>query len=153
PASFARRTTAPPTAVAASAAPAPVVPIAATSPIAAPIWIGLQMPIICGFHVRNVQETIAADAEIDERRLDARLDVDNASFVDVADVTLVAGALDVEFLQNAVLQNGNAAFLGLENVDKHFLLHSKSCLWLRSRARARAHARARIYKRLGHRHG
>src|SRR6516225_665759 len=98
-----RRTAPSPTAVASAAAP--VVSIATTSPIAAPIWIGLEMPIICRLHVRNVQETIAANTKVDERRLDARLDVDDASFVDIADVTLVARALDVEFFQNTVLQD------------------------------------------------
>src|SRR5262249_2417663 len=83
--------------------------------------------IICWLDIGDVQEPIPPHAEIDKRGLDARLDVDDAALVDVADVTLVASPLDVEFLQHAVFQDGNPAFLGPGDVDKPFLFHAVSC--------------------------
>ena len=82
------------------------------------------MPVVGRLHIGNVQETIAADAEIDEGGLDAGLDVDDAALVDVADVAFVTGALDVQLFEDAVLQDGDAAFLGLQHVDEHFFLHA-----------------------------
>jgi hypothetical protein len=73
--------------------------------------------VIRRLDIGDVQKPISPHAEIDKGGLDARLNVDDAAFVDVADVTLVAGPLDVEFLQDAVFQDGNPAFLGLEDVD------------------------------------
>ena len=43
--------------------------------------------------VADVQEAVAADAEIDERRLDARLQVDHDALVDVAYVIVLSGAV------------------------------------------------------------
>ena len=77
--------------------------------------------------VADVQKAVAADAEIDERRLDARLEVDDLALVDVADVIVLAGALDVQLFQHAVLNDRDPAFLRLRDVDQHFLLHSVSC--------------------------
>src|SRR5262249_5826072 len=51
-------------------------------------------------------------------------DVDDTALVDVADVALVAGALHGQLFEDAVLQDGDAALLGLEHVDEHFLLHA-----------------------------
>ncbi len=76
--------------------------------------------------VADVQEAVAADAEIDERRLDARLEVDDLPLVDVADVIVLAGALDVELFEHAVLDDRDPAFLRLRDVDQHFLLHFKN---------------------------
>ena len=39
---------------------------------------------VLGFHVADVEKAVAADAEVDERGLDARLDVDDAPLVDIA---------------------------------------------------------------------
>ena len=49
--------------------------------------------------------------------------IDDFSLVDVADVVVLAGALDVELFQHAVLHDRDPAFLGLRDVDQHFLLH------------------------------
>ena len=65
------------------------------------------------FDIGNVEKAVAADAEVDERGLNARFDVDDAALVDVADVVLVAGAFDVEFFQDAVFEDGDAALFGL----------------------------------------
>ena len=54
-----------------------------------------QVAVIGRLDVRDVQEAVAADAEIDECGLNAWLDVDDATLVDVADVALLARALDV----------------------------------------------------------
>src|SRR5207249_7672994 len=67
-------------------------PAAAAAMIAA---LPFQMAVIGRLDVRDVQEAVAADAEIDECRLNARLDVDDATLVNVADVALLARALDV----------------------------------------------------------
>ena len=75
--------------------------------------------------VADVQKAVAADAEIDERRLDARLQVDDAALVDVADVIVLAGPLDVELFQDSVLNDRDPAFFRLRDVDQHFLLHSE----------------------------
>ena len=81
------------------------------------------MLVVRRVHVGDVQEAVAADAEVHERGLDARLDVDDPALVDVADVALLAGPLDVEFFQHAVLDDGDPALLRLEDVDQHFFLH------------------------------
>src|SRR5262249_47024692 len=83
----------------------------------------LQVAVIGGFYVGNVQEAVAAYAEIHKCRLDARLDVNDAAFVDIADVALVARSLDVQLFQHAVFQDGNPALLRLQDVDQHLLLH------------------------------
>src|SRR5262249_21237090 len=100
------------------------VPVAIT--VTVPVAVaaaGVQGPPVGRLHVADVQKAVAADAEIDERRLDGRLDVDDAALVDVADVALVAGALDVQLFEHAVLEDGDAALLRLEDVDEHFFLH------------------------------
>ena len=73
--------------------------------------------------VADVQEAVAADAEIDEGRLDARLQVDDYALVDVADVIVLPGALDVELFQDPVFHDRDPAFLRLRDVDQHFLFH------------------------------
>ena len=73
--------------------------------------------------VADVQKAVAADAEIDERRLDARLEVDDPALVDVADVVVLAGPLDVQLFEQAVFDDRDPAFLRLRDVDQHFLFH------------------------------
>src|SRR5262249_38779045 len=101
-----------PATVAAATAAAVAVPAAVTALF--------QMPVIGRLDIGDVQEAVAAHAEVNEGRLDARLDVDDASLVDVVDVALVAGPLDVQFLQHSILEDGDAAFLRLEDVDQHY---------------------------------
>src|SRR5262249_40507777 len=119
---------APPAAVAVPAS-APVavavtVPPATAAVVAFVVAALLQVLVVGGLDVGDVEEAVAADAEVHERRLDARLDVDDPPLVDVPDVALVAGALDVQLFEDAVLQDGDAALLGLEDVDEHFLFHA-----------------------------
>ena len=73
-------------------------------------------------HVGDVQEAVATDGKVDESGLDGRFEVNNPAFVDVAGEAFEAGALDVEFLQNAIFDDGDPAFLGLEDVDQHLFL-------------------------------
>ena len=61
--------------------------------------------------VADVQEAVAAHAEIDECRLDARFQVDDHPFVDVADVIVLAGPFNVQLFQNSVLDDRDPAFL------------------------------------------
>ncbi|MFO0964996.1 MAG: hypothetical protein U0793_05315 [Gemmataceae bacterium] len=125
-----------PAAVPAAAPATPVAAVAATPPFPAAARLAptpitavgrfsalLQVAVIGRLDVGDVQETVAADAEIDEGGLNAGLDVDDAALVDVPDIAFVAGALDVKLFEDAVLQDGDAYLLGLENVDEHFLFH------------------------------
>ena len=63
--------------------------------------------------VADVQKAVAADAEVDERRLDARLQVDDLALVDVADVVVLAGPLDVQLFQHAVFDDRDPALFRL----------------------------------------
>jgi hypothetical protein len=76
-----------------------------------------QMLIINRVHIRDVQEAVATDPEVDERGLNARFDVDDSAFVDVVDVAFLAGPLEVKFFEHAVFQYGDTALLRLEDVD------------------------------------
>ena len=73
--------------------------------------------------VADVQETVAAHAEIDEGRLDARLQVDHHALVDVSYVIVLPGPLHVQFFEHSVLNDRDPAFLRLRDVDQHFLFH------------------------------
>jgi hypothetical protein len=70
-----------------------------------------------------VQKPVATDAEVHEGGLDRRLDVDDASLVDIADVTFLASPFDIEFFEDTIFQNGDSAFLGLEDIDEHLFFH------------------------------
>jgi hypothetical protein len=66
------------------------------------------LAIVLRLDVADVQEAVATDAEINEGRLDGRLHVDYAAFVDIADVVIGARPLDVERLvqPTGALQGG-----------------------------------------------
>src|SRR6185369_16129640 len=98
--------------VAAAVVPAPVARGASAAAV-------VEVAVVGGLDVGDVQEAVAADTEVDERGLDARLDVDDAALIDIPDEALVAGTLDVEFFQDAVLENGDANFLRLKDIDEH----------------------------------
>jgi hypothetical protein len=76
-----------------------------------------QVFVVRGIHIRYMQEPVPSDSKIHERGLDTGLNVDDSAFIDVPDVALLAGSLDVEFLQHSILDNRNAAFLRLEDID------------------------------------
>src|SRR5262245_45431066 len=90
---FSRRVTA----VVIVAAVTAAIPVAATTSVAIAITVAVaatatafatlfEMPVIGRLDIADVQEAVAADAEINEGGLNARLDVDDAALVDVADV-------------------------------------------------------------------
>ncbi len=116
--------------VTAAASPAARVAFAFATPVSRP---GIQLHVlagmaikILGLHIRHVEEPVASDGEIDEGGLNRRLEVDDFALVDVTGVTLVAGSFDVQLLEGAILDDGDAAFLGLEHIDQHFFLHAGS---------------------------
>ena len=73
--------------------------------------------------VADVQKAVAAHAEIDERRLDARLQVDHDAFIDVSYVIVLPGPFYIQFFQGSVLNDRDPAFFRLRDVDQHFLFH------------------------------
>ena len=73
--------------------------------------------------VANVQKSVASDAEIDERRLNALLDVDDHALINVPDVIVVRRSFDVKLFENAVFDDRDAAFFRLPRVHQHFLRH------------------------------
>ena len=87
--------------------------------------VGIEpaLPVILRLHIADVQKSVAPYAEINEGRLDTRLNINDPALVDVTDVVVLTGALNIEFLQNAVFHNGNPAFLRLRHIDQHFLFH------------------------------
>ena len=73
--------------------------------------------------VADVQEAVAAHAEIDEGGLDARLQVDHHALVDVSYVIVLSGPFDVQLFEHSVFNDRDAAFFRLRDVDQHFLFH------------------------------
>ena len=76
------------------------------------------------FDVADVQKAVAPHAEVDEGRLDARLQVDDYPLVDVPNVIILAGSLDIQFFEHAIFDDRNPAFLRLRYVDQHLLFHA-----------------------------
>src|SRR5690606_20475047 len=99
--------------------------IAASLVMPVAVAVGHQVPVVLAFDVRDVQEPVASHAEVDECRLNARLDIDDPALVDVPDVVLEARPLNIEFFENPILDDCDATLFGLEDVDQHFLLHVK----------------------------
>ena len=73
--------------------------------------------------VADVQEAVAAHAEIDERRLDARLQVDDDAFVNVSYVIVLSSPFYIQFFEGSIFNDGDPAFFRLRDVDQHFLFH------------------------------
>jgi hypothetical protein len=72
--------------------------------------------------VRGVQERRAFHADFDECRLHARKNPRHATFVDIADQSTAAGALEKHFLQHAVLDDCSARFVSA-GIDQNFSAH------------------------------
>ena len=64
-----------------------------------------------------MQKSIAADAEVDEDGLDARFEIDDFSFVDVADIVVLARPFDVQLFKPPVFDDRDPTFLGLRCID------------------------------------
>jgi hypothetical protein len=86
----------------------------------------LMTIVVLRLDVRDMKETVAADREIDEGGLYRRFEIDDLSLVDVPGVALVAGALDVQLFEDAVLDDRDPALLGLQDIDQHFFFHAAS---------------------------
>jgi len=76
-----------------------------------------------GQDVGDVKEPVLLVAELDEGGLDVRHDVDDDALLDVADDVLAARAFQVELLELAVRQDGDAHLLLFHDVDQHHLFH------------------------------
>ena len=74
---------------------------------------------IARMQIADVQESVVAHAEIDERRLDRGLHVDDFSDVDVADAALRRELLTCELFEPAVFHDRDPAFLAGYVVDQH----------------------------------
>ncbi len=84
-----------------------------------------HLPKITRLHVADMQKTVSAHPEIDERRLNARLQIDNHALVDIADVIVLGFSLNVKFFQDFVFDNRDTTFFGLSDIDQHFLCHKQ----------------------------
>jgi hypothetical protein len=82
--------------------------------------------VVLGLHVGYVEKSVPPHREINKRGLDRRLEVDDLSLVDVPCVTLVTGPLNIQLFKDAVLDDRDAALLGLQDVDQHFFFHAIS---------------------------
>jgi hypothetical protein len=64
-------------------------------------FVGIETALaeVLGFDIADMEKAIAADAEIDEGGLNARFQIDNPTFVDVADVIVLAGPFNIKFFE------------------------------------------------------
>jgi hypothetical protein len=72
--------------------------------------------------VGHVEEAVALEADVDERRLHARQHFGDAALVDVADHSALALALDRDLDDLVVLENGHHGLVAVGR-DDHFLVH------------------------------
>jgi hypothetical protein len=72
-----------------------------------------------------VEEAISPDREINEGSLNGGFKINHPPLVDIACVCFVTASLDVKLFQHAIFNNGDPAFLRLEDVDQHFFLHNR----------------------------
>jgi ornithine cyclodeaminase len=96
---------------------------AAASVIEVFVRIESSLTKVLRLHVADMEKAVAANAKIDKRRLDTRLQIDNGALVNVADVRVLARAFNIELFQQAILQDGDAALFRLGNIDQNFLFH------------------------------
>ena len=67
----------------------------------------------------GMEEGVLVDPDVHEGGLEAGVDVQHLTLVDVADERLLGLALDVVLLEDAVVEDRDADLLGLEGVDEH----------------------------------
>ena len=70
-----------------------------------------------------MQEGGAVKPDIHKCRLHSRQHAGNAAIIDIPDNAAAAGALDVQLLHRALLDDGNPGFLR-GNVDENFAVHN-----------------------------
>jgi hypothetical protein len=78
---------------------------------------------VLSLDVADVQEAVASHAEIHKRRLNARLQVNNPALVNIPHEIVLTRALQIKFFKQAILNDRDAAFFRLRDVDQHFLFH------------------------------
>ncbi len=81
-------------------------------------WLHLFGEVL-GMDIGDVEESVFADAEVDESRLDGRFNICHAAFVNVADVGFGGGALHVKFFKRAFADDGDTDFFPFHNVEEH----------------------------------
>ena len=74
-------------------------------------------------HVADMKKTVMTDADIDKDRLETLFDVDDDALVDIAHEIVVRRALDVQFFEFVVIDDGDSELFRKSSVDKHFLRH------------------------------
>ena len=99
----------------------PVHPVAPCGTLVIVIVVLLVL-VEVGDDVRHVEEAVALEADVDERRLHAGQDFRDPALVDVADDAAILLALDEQFSELVVLENGDAGFVAVRG-DDHFLVH------------------------------
>ena len=70
-----------------------------------------------------MKKTIASYTEVNEGGLNAGFDIDNLTFVNIANPVVLTGPFRVQLFKNSVLQQCDSAFLHLGDIDEHFLFH------------------------------
>ncbi len=78
-------------------------------------------------NVGRMQKSGAFQADVDERRLHPRQHPRDTAFVNVADQSAAAGALQIEFLQDAILHDGGARLVHA-GIDQNVSAHGASRL-------------------------
>ena len=78
-----------------------------------------RLLVVVGVHLRQGQEAVAFAAVIDEGRLEAGLDVDHHSLVDVGLGLLPGGGFQGKLVQLALLHDANAKLLGVRGINEH----------------------------------
>ena len=72
---------------------------------------------ISRLNVANMQETIASNTKVYKDSLDTWFKINNLAFVNVADVVVLAGSLNIEFFKPSVFDDRDPILFGLRCVD------------------------------------
>src|SRR5262249_59376477 len=75
--------------------------------------------------LRDVQEAVSLEAEVDERRLHAGKNLRHPALVDVADDAALAFTLDEDFSDEIVFEDGHHRFVAIGG-DDHLLGHAET---------------------------
>ena len=90
----------------------------------AAVVVLVEAGLVVRVHVPVVEEGVLAEADVDEGGLEVVFEVLDAALEDGADEALRVGVLDLEVLEVAVLQDGDAGFQGF-GVDDDLALDGR----------------------------
>ena len=76
-----------------------------------------------GHHVGNIEESVALETEVNERRLHAGQDFRHPALVEIANDSALMFALDEDLGNLIVLENGHTCFVARRG-DDHLLRHA-----------------------------